>query len=47
MRWIGVLLLSAGAAMADPVEITPDVMSVMVETPSGPWRSCTNRTTQP
>ncbi|MBS8227152.1 rhodanese-like domain-containing protein [Vannielia litorea] len=35
MRWLALLLL-ASPAMADPVGITPDVMSVTVETPSGP-----------
>lgn len=35
MRWFALLLL-ASPAMADPVGITPDVMSVTVETPSGP-----------
>ncbi|QDC08468.1 rhodanese-like domain-containing protein [Oceanicola sp. D3] len=35
MRWLALLLL-ASPAMADPVGITPDVMSVTVQTPSGP-----------
>ncbi|SIN75625.1 rhodanese-like domain-containing protein [Vannielia litorea] len=35
MRWLALLLL-ASPAVADPVGITPDVMSVTVQTPSGP-----------
>lgn len=35
MRWLALLLL-ATPAFAEPVGITPDMMSVTVETPSGP-----------
>lgn len=36
MRWIVAFLMIAGAASAEPVGITKDMMSVTVETPSGP-----------
>ena len=36
MRVLIVLLLMAGVARAEPVGITPDTMSVTVETPDGP-----------
>ncbi len=35
MRSLMALILTASAAMADPVGITPDLMSVTVETPGG------------
>jgi hypothetical protein len=34
-----------GAALADPVGLTPDMMSVTVETPAARSRSCASRTT--
>lgn len=36
MRFLIALFLTAGMAQAEPVGITPDTMSVTVETPSGP-----------
>jgi hypothetical protein len=50
-RWISgtaalAPIFAASAALADPVGLTPDMMSVTVETPAARSRSCASRTTR-